>query len=543
MPGRYLPGGSIVSPSADDPLVRELAEIVGGPVGRYRAAPDFTAWRRTALILITALATLSMVLAVVLRNHCRGTLWKAPDQFTHLCYSDIPALYSAGGLVDGLMPYLQAPSGGHLAQPVGTGGLLALLMVLTPGGGSELRWVFDAAAVLLTGCLIATALAVAVLAGRRAYDGALVAASPIVAAGALISLDLAAVALGAVGLLALARGRLVVSGVLLGLAISVRPFEVVLVVAIALVAWRRARLGAAGPLLVAAGLGFAAVNVPLALLSGAGWAAYWQSVLRAELSYGSVWLLPQVLGADIAGQRLPTPPLWAGSIGAFVVIGYLLVLAFAPPPLRERWRPRRVPWAIAALIAMALVPFAVVALGATLLPRLGHALPAGSGQWIAGIGYPLVLGVVAWVVARSPRAPRIAPVVLLLAVGWLFVSPAVPVQAGLWLLPLVVLTAPSWRLVLTWSAVEVGYGAITWLYLYGLSVDNRGAPAWVYLVFCLARWVALLLLGWRAWSLCWWPQDDRLRADLGDDPVAGPLAATDRVGIVDDVVEAGPQTR
>ncbi|MFV0458236.1 MAG: hypothetical protein ACK5MT_05640 [Actinomycetales bacterium] len=519
----------VVDPSRDDPLVAALSEVVGGPVGRFRAPVVLRAWATRALVMASVFSAVAMLAALWVFDHCRQTLWKAPGQFTHLCYSDITAFYSSGGLGDGVVPYLGTSSSGYLAQPVGTGGLLALLGLVTPGGRDELRWVFDAAAVLLTGCLIVTVVAVGVLAGRRAWDAALVACSPVVVFSALLSLDLAAVALGTVALLAFSRGRVLTGGVLLGLGIAVRPVELVLLAAVLLVAARRPKpaRGPAGVFAVATLLGWLMLNVPVALVSWQGWSAYFAVLWRADIGYGSLWLIPQLLSAELEGQTLPTPPLWIGGIGVLAVFGYSLVMAVGPREWRAVLAPVNRTWMAVIGLAVIAVPMMLVATAPSLIPALAQPLPESAGRWIALIGYPLALAGIWYIVRSAPVGPpRVAPVALMLLLGLLLVSPAIPVQASIWLLPLVALSLPSWRLALTWAAMEVFYGSMTWLYLYGLSVPDRGAPVWLYLVALLARVGMYGWLFWRAWSISVWQQDDPIRRDVGDDPLAGPLLAS-----------------
>jgi hypothetical protein len=135
----------------------------------------------------------------------------------------------------------------------------------------------------------------------------------------------------------------------------------------------------------------------------------------------------------------------------------------------------------------------------------------------------VVLATVWWVVQRAEYPPRIPVVALMLLCGLLLVSPAVPVQAAIWVLPLLALSLPSWRLMLVWAGVEVGYSSMTWLYLYGQTVSARGAPAWLYLLLLFARIGVLVWLGWRCYAVTAWPADDVVRRDAGDDPAAGPL--------------------
>lgn len=548
--------GTVVSPSTDDDVVAALSEVVGGPIGRYSAAPVVRAWVTRALVVSTLLAGATMGLALLLRQHCRTTLWKAPDQFTHLCYSDIPALFSSGGLGDGVTPYLEASDSGYLTQPVGTGGLLYLIGLITPGGRDELRSVFDVATLLLTGCLIASVVLVGLLAGRRAWDAALLAASPVVAFSALINLDLAAIACALGGVFAFSRRRPLIGGLLAGLAMAIRPFEVVLVIAVLIVAYRRGNWATAGPFGIAALLGFVAVNAPVFLAAHQGWKAYWATLWRSDISYGSLLLAPQVLSTELNGKQLPSPSLWIGAIGLVLALGYLAVLFALPAPMRADWRPRDNRVLVGALAAVVVVPMVAIAFGARVLPHLASPVPASAGRVLAILGYPLVVALVIWIARKAPRTPRIAPLALMLACGWMVVSPGVPVQAGLLLLPLIVLTLPRWRVLLTWAAIEVAYGALTWLYLYGLSVASRGTPGWLYLVVLFARVGVTIWLFWKAWLLTWWPSEDVIRRDLGHDPLAGqladevPAAAVLEVAERDarqpaghDLVEADPETR
>lgn len=520
---------TLISPTLDDEVLGALTEVVGGPAGRYRRASSLKVAVNQALLASTGLAAISMIVALWLRSHCRTTQWKAPDQFTHLCYSDIPALFSSGGLGTGVTPYLDAGPGGYLAQPVGTGGLLYLIGLIAPGGRTELRSVFDVGTIFMTIALVALVAAMVFLAGRRAWDATLLAASPVIAFSALVSLDLAAVALAVCGMLAFSRSRPILAGVLVGLGASVRPFMIVVLVAVLIVAYTRRRLDTVGSFAVATSLGFTAVNLPVFLLNAEGWGAYWAAVWRSDISYGSLLLAPQILSTEITGKQLPSPSLWLGTVGLVLVAGYLIVLAALPAAQRGAWRPKSTPVLALVCAAVVVVPFVLIAAGVKVLPALASPVSSSVGRVIAIVGYPLVVAFVVWIARTASYPPRLAPVALMVACGWMLVSPGVPVQAGLWLLPFIVLTEPRWRLLLTWAAIEVSYGSITWLYLYGLSVANRGAPGWLYIMLLLARLTITIWLFWRAWALTWWPMDDVVRRDCGDDPHVPPALTQDRV--------------
>lgn len=521
--------GAPASPSREDPLVGFLSESAGGVLGRHaggraRSRGPWGVWGASGVLPLLAVGTLAV--AVLLRQHCRTTLWASPDQFTHACYSDVPALYVSSGLDAGTLPYLEAAAGGqHLAQPVGTGFVLWLLSLVAPEGPAEVRWAFDLAAVLVAVALVALVLAVAALARRRPWDAALVALSPAVAATALVSLDLLFVAVAVLGLLAFARGRPVPAGLLLGLAVAGRPIAVLVLVALWLVAARTGRWLAVGSASGAAALTWAVVNVPVLVLAADGWRAYWQAQWAAPAGYGSLWLLPRLVSDEVGSGTLPPLPVWVSFVGVGLVVVAGATWALLPADLREDLRPGG-PWVVVpAALALVALPPLLVRFGSGALGRAAGVRMEGSVRWWALAATAVVLVGVALFVLSARRRPRVPVVVLLLVLGVLAVSPTVPVQAGLWVLPFAALAVPRWRDLLAWGAVEAAYATGTWLYLYGLSVENRGLPPWAYALLVVLRYAAWGWLAYRAITLSRWPQDDVVRTgpEHDDDPAAGEL--------------------
>jgi hypothetical protein len=517
------------APSREDPLVGFLSESAGGVLGRHAGgrARSGAPWGASgALGVLPLLAVGTLAVAVLLRQHCRTTLWASPDQFTHACYSDVPALYASSGLDAGTLPYLEAAAGGqHLAQPVGTGFVLWLLSLVAPEGRTEVRWAFDLAVVLVAVALVALVLAVAALARHRPWDAALVALSPAVAATALVSLDLLFVALAVLGVLAFARGRPVAAGVLLGLAAAGRPLAAVVVVALWLLAARTGRWLAVGTVSGAAALTWAVVNVPVLVLAADGWRAYWQGQWAAPAGYGSLWLLPRLVSDEIGSGALPPLPGWVSFVGAGLVVVAGVTWALLPADVREDLRPGG-PWVWVPLAAaLVVLPPLLVRFGSGVLGRAAGLRMEGSLRWWVLGGTVLVVVAVGLFVLSAQRRPRLPVVVLLLLLGVLAVAPTVPVQAGLWVLPFAALAVPRWRDLLAWGAVEAAYATGTWLYLYGLSVENRGLPPWAYALLVVVRFAAAGWLAHRAVTLSRWPQDDVVRTGPGreDDPAAGEL--------------------
>jgi len=93
------------APSREDPVVAALSEVAGGPAGR-RLAPSRSWW--TPVRVIVALTIAAACLGVVGKQHCRESAWTVadPDQYVHLCYSDIPLLFGPRHIADGEVPPL-----------------------------------------------------------------------------------------------------------------------------------------------------------------------------------------------------------------------------------------------------------------------------------------------------------------------------------------------------------------------------------------------------------------------------------------------------
>lgn len=408
---------STVAPTREDGVARAASALVGGPAGRYVGTGRHGRWTPASVLVLLTVPV--MALAVLLRQHCRTTLWASPDQFAHACYSDVPALYSSSGLADGVVPYLQSVDGSHLTQPVGTGGLLGLLAALAPTGTTAPRWVFDLAVVLVALALVGLVLAVLHLAGRRPWDAALVALSPVVVTAGLVSLDLVAVCLATLGVLALARSRPVAAGVLLGLAVAVRPLAVVVLVAVWLLAARTGRWSAPHRATVAAAVTWAVVNVPVLVLNPEGWAAYWRASLAPPVGYGSLWLLPQLAGHPLDAGLVRW--LWLGATVGVVVTVALVVLGVQRRP--------RLPAVVLLLLAGVLVVAPAVPVQASLflLPFAALAVPRWRDLLVWGSAEAAyATGTWLYLYAQSVPERGLAPwaygtllVLRLAATGWL----------------------------------------------------------------------------------------------------------------------------
>ncbi|MGJ7439473.1 hypothetical protein [Aquipuribacter sp. MA13-6] len=378
----------VVAPTRQDRFARWASPLLGGPAGRRVAVPGHPWWSPARVLVVVALAT--TLLAVLRSQHCRAQGWTTPGQFVHTCYSDVAVLFGTLGGTPGSLLGLDAAAPDGLAQPALTAYVAALLAVLVgplqgvsellvSGGGDVVvdagpRVYFDLFAVVAAGSLVVAVLAVVSLSGRRPWDATLLALSPVVVLSGLVSFDLLGVALGVLAVAVWARGRPLLAGVVLGLAVSARFHVVLVVLALVLLAVRGGRAREVAVAGSAAAFTWAAVNLPLALLSPQAWTAPARTWWAAEPGYGSWLLVPRLLADEqVSGVRALTGP--ESSVASLVLT--LLVLVGVSVWALSTPRAPRLPVLVLLLLVATFVVSKTVPVQASLwlLPWAALALP------------------------------------------------------------------------------------------------------------------------------------------------------------------------
>ncbi len=321
----------VTVPSRDDPVVRSASAVIGGPLGRY-AVPLARGWRYYAA-LYAALTAVPMALGAAVRGHCVDAGWNTPDQFWHMCFSDVSATFQSQNLAAGLPALLTGATDAPTPpQPPLTAVVLSLLGGLVPDGGvdSRTRFYFGLWAVLATAALALVAWWTAASARQFPIRAAQVALSPLLVLTALVGPDALGVALASAALYAWSRSRLVWSGVLFGLAISARSYPVLILLAALFVALRAGRVRSWAIVAAAAGAAFAGVFVVLVLGNPAAtlraYAEWWQ----ASAGFGSPWVVGQLTGHPLAGWLLTALALTGWLVA--VLLGAFFALACARRP-------------------------------------------------------------------------------------------------------------------------------------------------------------------------------------------------------------------
>jgi uncharacterized membrane protein len=409
------------------------------------------------LILLTVC---SAVLAVLVKNPCRVEGWSSPDHFYRACYSDWTELYRSRGFGEGVLPFITP--GVLFEYPVLLGLLAsatAVLVDLAAGGAPpDVRSLlyFDANAVLVAGVWILTVLATRRLSHRRPWDAAIVATAPVIVLSGTVNWDLWAVLLATAGMLAFARNRPVLAGVLWGLGTAVKLYPVLLLGAVLVLALRTGRFRPF--LLVLAGTtgAWLAVDLPFLFRDPVAWTYFLTFSESRDAGFSSGWYVYNAL---------------AGRGGAAVL-----------PP--------------AVLTTLAAALFALACVGIALLTLL------------------------------AGRRPRFAQVALLIVGAFILCNKVYSPQYALWLVPLVALAVPRWRVVLVWQFAEALHWWATWLYLGGLT--SGGPPEHNLGLGTYSLAVALHILATASVmgvvvSEILAPRKDAVRRIGIDDPQGGPF--------------------
>ncbi|GAA4748184.1 glycosyltransferase 87 family protein [Nocardioides endophyticus] len=455
-----------VDPTVDDPLVASLSEGVGGPVGSRAAGHPW--W--TPIRVLLALTAVCMALGMVQKGNCYEDTWQnGQARYTHMCYSDLPYLYTGRGFAELNWPYSDDAQVRDrfevMEYPVGISywawGTAWVTHWLNGSPDLESRYgasTDDVGArpdvhremrifviVNALGFAVLALLCTWLLAGvnpRRPWDAAAFALSPALLLTGLVNWDLLAVVFVAGALWAWSRDRPLLTGILIGLGTATKLYPLFLLGGVLVICLRQRRyrpfglaaLGAAGAWLVA--------NLP-ALLSGPSeWKVFWTFNSDRGADLGSIWLVVQ--------QALDTTP------DPFF---------FDPHTINV------VSWLF-------------------------------FGLWCLGVA---ALGL------TSPANPRLAQLGFLIVAGFLLINKVYSPQYVLWLLPLAVLARPRWRDLLIWQAGEILYFASVWWYLGGYLAPAAGGDAGFYWAATLIRIAAELYLVIMVARDIWDPRRDPVR--------------------------------
>ena len=365
--------------------------------------------------MLLAVFTVVFALGLVQKYPCGQANWANSVDYSKMCYSDVPPLYTGRGFAEHQWPYSDDSRYSAMEYPV----LISYLAwvssevtsVFASGPSQEVRshtapeaiWglagmnkevntYFLVTAFLLFLCGLGAVFFLAGASPGRPWDAMAFAASPAVLLAGLVNWDLLAVLFTAGALWAWARGRPVLAGVMVGLGFATKLYPLFLLGAFLVDAVRRRRPDLVAASAVAAGVTWLLVNAPALATSPERWKVFWSFNSQRGADLGSLWLVLSQRGHDVSPHTVN------------VVSGFLFAAA------------------------------------------------------CAGI---LALGL------RARHRPEVAQIAFLVVAAFLVVNKVYSPQYVLWLLPLAVLARPRWRDLLLWQACEVLYFGAIWLDLGG----------------------------------------------------------------------------
>lgn len=379
-------------PSRTDVTVRALSGLVGGPVGRH-ALIGRTRFL-TPLRVMLAIALLFLAFGYSTKAAClqstdsgtadqRVAVWENQRAYYEFCYSDTVPLYTAELLNLGKFPYKSSwieknaegtpqlqydgtPAIRYMEYPVLTGLYQYLSMTLAKTYTAVTKLVsvpivaevvmfFNIAAFGLALAWMATVWATSRLAGRRVWDAAVVAASPLLIFQIFTNFDALAVAAAVGALLAWSRRRPVLAGALIGIGVALKLFPLLLLIPLLILGVRTGRVRDVGRTAIAATVTWLVVNLPIMVMFPRGWSEFFRLNTRRGDDMDSIYnVVKSFTGWRGFDQNLGfwEPPTVLNGVTA--VLFALCCAAIAYIGLTARHRPRLVQLAFLVVAAFLL---------------------------------------------------------------------------------------------------------------------------------------------------------------------------------------------
>ncbi|MDO5500066.1 MAG: glycosyltransferase 87 family protein [Propionibacteriaceae bacterium] len=397
-----------------EPFVRAVTRVVGGPLGRH--AGQAPRWFTPATVAIL-FATVGWMVAVVRQHPCRHLEpGHVPNAFANQCYSDIPALFAARGLIDGNTPFFDRGAFPALEYPVLTGWFVEINRLITVALGAPVgpgldevqsitatNLFYSVNMVVLFIFWLITVFAQVHSAPGRGWDVLMLAASPLVVLTGLINWDLFTLALTALGVMLWARGRPGWAGLLWGLAAAAKFYPLFLMIGLLALCLRSGRMRDFGRAAGMFAAGWLAPNLPVMILAWEPWTVFWTFNAGRGAELGSMWYLLELGGGEVPAVR---------------VLSLLLLLA-----------------ALAGVVALVL---------------------------------------------KAPQRPRLAQVCFLVLMAVLLTNRVYSPQHVLWVLPFLALCRPRWRDWLIFTIGEWLYVMAVWGHLGGYLAPAVEGPDRLY---------------------------------------------------------------
>ena len=242
------------------------------------------------LRILIVLAILASLLSFAKFNYCQSTGWASPGQYIHACYSDLPALYSARGLDSNTWPYSSGDN--SVEYPV----ITAMVMYATSFLANSPVSYFNINIFFLVLLFIATVIVVRKIRPEFAYLSAI---APAMIASLFINWDLWGIATMMLAIYWFDRKKYLHSALILSLSISTKFLPIFLLIPIAFILWRDAKLKELVKYVAVVAGTWIAINAPFAFTTPTGWWRFFKLNLERDADWGSIWLALRQLGISL----------------------------------------------------------------------------------------------------------------------------------------------------------------------------------------------------------------------------------------------------
>jgi len=239
---------------------------------------------------LVALALFASLISFAKFSHCENTGWATPDQYIHACYSDLSALYVSRGLDTNTWPF--ASDENSVEYPV----ITAMVMYATSFAAKSPASYFNVNIFFLVLLFLATVIVVRKIRPEFAYLSAI---APAMIASLFINWDLWGIAMMMLAIYWFDRKQYLHSALILSLSISTKFLPIFLLIPIAFILWRDAKLKELVKYVGVVAATWLAINAPFALTTPTGWWRFFKLNLERGADWGSFWLALQQLGINL----------------------------------------------------------------------------------------------------------------------------------------------------------------------------------------------------------------------------------------------------
>lgn len=297
----------------------------------------------TKAVIVIALS--ASLLSFAKFDHCYRSNWAGVGVDVHECYSDLPALFDARGLVDHHWPYSSLTN--SVEYPPLTGVVMWATAMVTPSGYDSDKYYFLINIFLIALLFIGTAILISKINPSKWY---LLPVLPAVIASLYINWDMWAVITAIAAIYWFDRKRYELSAIALAVSIATKFFPVVLLIPIVAIFFHQRQLRSAVKYVLTSGGIWLLINAPFAITTPTGWwrffklngsrpadlGSLWQALNIFGLNppaINALWIALFLLGAGgtvYLALRRPVPPTLAQSAFIFVALFTALNKVYSP---------------------------------------------------------------------------------------------------------------------------------------------------------------------------------------------------------------------